>query len=106
MESSYLPVPWVYREEIEDEIAKQAEGKVFYFGKENEICEEVGKIQEMVELTGEGTFIKLTTGNYIRIDRIITLFGKPGAAYDEYDSYANFCMDCLGGYSKEELDKE
>ncbi|WP_240452744.1 hypothetical protein [Sphingobacterium sp. xlx-130] len=40
----------------------------------------------------------------IRIDRIITLFGKIGAAYDEYNQYANSCMDCTGGYTKEELE--
>jgi hypothetical protein len=33
----------------------------------------------------------------IRVDRIITVFGKPGAAFDEYDAYANACLSCTGG---------
>jgi hypothetical protein len=33
----------------------------------------------------------------IRLDRIIVFNGKPGPAYDEYDSYALACLDCTGG---------
>ena len=102
METSYLPVQWVYREVIEEEIAKATKGKVFYFGNE-EICEAQGVVTAM-EQSNDGLFIRLDTGTSIRADRIITLFGKPGAAYDEYNSYSNACLDCLGGYSKEELD--
>ncbi len=102
MEASYLPVQWVYREVIEEEIEKGTEGKIFYF-REQQVSEAYGKVLKMVELKGEGIFIHLDNGVTIRIDRIITLFGKPGAAYDEYN--ADACMDCMGGYTQEELDK-
>jgi hypothetical protein len=46
----------------------------------------------------QGIFIFIKPENQIRIDRIITLFGKVGAAYDEYDSFANQCLSCTGGY--------
>ncbi|WP_423148260.1 hypothetical protein [Rubrolithibacter danxiaensis] len=105
MDTSYLPVPWTYRELIEEAIAKQTRGKIFYFAAEKVIDEAQGKILEMTEIDGKGIFIKLDSKAQIRIDRIITLFGKPGAAYDEYDAYANACMDCMGGYEKEDLDK-
>jgi hypothetical protein len=58
---------------------------------------------EIKDIKGEGMFILLDSGTRIRIDRIITLFGKPGAAYDKYDAFANACMDCMGGYEKDEL---
>jgi hypothetical protein len=43
-------------------------------------------------------YLNVSPEKQIRIDRIITLFGKPGAAYDEYDSFANQCLACTGGY--------
>jgi hypothetical protein len=104
METSYSPVQWEYREVIEEEIHKKTEGKIFYFCEEETICTAIGKIVKTEENKG-GIFIHLEPEKSIRIDRIITLFGKPGAAYDEYDAYANACMDCSGGYSKEELDE-
>ena len=105
METSYSPVDWAYREVIEEQIAKNTEGKIFFFCEEETICTAIGKVIKMEEIDGKGIFIHLEPEKSIRIDRIITLFGKPGAAYDEYDAYANACMDCSGGYSKEELDE-
>lgn len=98
----YLPVPWQYREIVEEQIVKQTTGKIIYFCREG-LCEGNGIIKEMKDISGEGLFIFLDNGDRIRIDRIITLFGKPGAAYDEYNAYADACMDCTGGYDKEEL---
>ena len=94
--TSYSPVSWDYREVIQQEMDKKTTGKIFFFCPEG-ICEDHGVVIELVDLLGEGLFIVLDNGNKIRIDRIITLFGKPGAAYDEYDAYGNTCMECHGG---------
>lgn len=102
-DSSYLPVAWEYREVIEEAIKKKTAGKVFYFCQEEGICEASGSIVKLKEISKEGLFMVLNTDLKIRVDRIITLFGKPGAAYDEYNAYGNACMDCLGGYDKDEL---
>ncbi len=102
LKNAYLPVAWEYREVIEEEIKKNSTGKIFYFCQDEGICEVRGRIIELKE-ENEGLFIVLDTESKVRIDRIITLYGKPGAAYDEYDAYANACMDCMGGYEKEEL---
>lgn len=104
METSYLPVPWVYREVIEEEIAKMTEGTIFYFDNEDVISSAKGKVLKMEEIEGKGVFIFLDSRDSIRIDKIITLFGKPGAAYDDYNYYANACLDCMGGYEKNDLD--
>ena len=98
MDSSYLPVQYIYRELIADQVDKGSTGKIFYFSGENILeCAE-GRILELREIQGKGEFIILDPEAKIRIDRIITLFGKPGPAYDEYDAYANACLSCTGGY--------
>ena len=96
MDTSYSPVQYVYREVIDEEIEKGRSGKIFYFCNES-ICTEEGRIVSQEEIPQQGIFITLDNGKQIRIDRIITLFGKPGAAFDEYDAFGNACMDCTGG---------
>ena len=103
MEPPYLPVAWEYREVIEELIGKRTAGKVFYFCRAEGICEAAGRVMLMEDRPGQGLFVLLDTGTAVRVDRIITLFGKPGAAYDEYNAYGNACMDCTGGYDPEEL---
>ena len=95
---SYSPVQYVYREVIAEQIEKHTEGKVFYFDDEGKVESTEGTVLELQDVANQGMFIHLNTGVQIRIDRIITLFGKPGAAFDEYDSYANQCLSCTGGY--------
>lgn len=94
--TSYTPVAWEYREVIQEEMAKKTSGKIFFFCNDG-ICEDQGTVDDFIELPGKGLFIVLDNKHEIRIDRIITLFGKPGAAYDEYDAYGNSCMECHGG---------
>ena len=98
METSYTPVQYVYKEIIEEEIAKRTTGKIFYFNSDQVVDSIEGRVVEMVEINGKGLFITLDPEANLRIDRIITLFGKPGAAYDEYEAYANQCLSCTGGY--------
>jgi len=103
MDTSYLAVEWVYREVIEEEIAKQTTGNIFHYQDDASICSDKGRILKLEE-TPDGVFILLDSGARIRVDRIITLFGKPGAAYEAYDAFANACLDCTGGYDLEKLD--
>lgn len=98
MDNTYSPVAYVYREVIQEQIDAQKEGKIFYFDNEGKVESLQGKIIKMEEINGKGIFITLNTSTQIRIDRIITVFGKPGAAYDEYDAYGNQCLSCTGGY--------
>ena len=98
MQTSYTPVQYVYREIIGEEIAKKTNGKVFYFDSDNLVCCAEGHVMGIEEVNGQGIFITMDPKQLIRIDRIITLFGKPGAAYDEYEAYGNVCLDCTGGY--------
>ena len=98
METSYTPVQYVYREIIEEEIEKRTTGKIFYFNSDQVVDSIEGRVVKMEDINGKGVFITLDPEARLRIDRIITLFGKPGAAFDEYDAYANQCLSCTGGY--------
>ncbi len=98
MDYSYSPVQYVYKEVIEEELAKHTQGKIFYFNDDQVVDSCEGQLVALVESEGRGMFIVLNPEHQIRIDRIITLFGKPGAAYDEYDNFANQCLSCTGGY--------
>ena len=95
--TSYLPVQPVYKEVIDEEINKNASGKVFYFDEQDQISIAEGRVIGLTEIDKQGFFISMDPPASIRIDRIITLFGKPGPAYDAYDAFANACMDCSGG---------
>lgn len=97
MSTSYTPVSYDVREVIEDQIGKRTHGKIFFWGEGQTVDEQIGRVEKLEEIPGQGMFITLDTGAQIRIDRIITLFGKPGAAYDEYDAFANQCLACTAG---------
>jgi len=97
MDTSYTPVSYDFRETIEEAIAKRSQGKIFFWGEGQKVDEQIGRIERLEDIPGRGMFISLDSGSQIRIDRIITLFGKPGAAYDEYDGFANQCLDCKAG---------
>lgn len=98
MQQTYTPVPYVFREIIQEELEKRKTGKVFYFSPEDKVESAEGSIIQFEEISGQGLFITIGPDLKIRIDRIITLFGKPGAAFDEYDAYGSSCMECHGGY--------
>lgn len=97
MDNSYTPVPYDFRETIEEAIAKKSQGKIFFWSDEQKVDEQSGRIQKLEDIPGRGMFITMDSGTQIRIDRIITLFGKPGAAFDEYDAFANQCLSCTAG---------
>ena len=97
MDTSYTPVPYDFRETIEDAILKQSSGKVFYWNEDQKVDDQAGKVELLEDIPGKGMFITMDSGAQVRIDRIITLFGKPGAAFDEYDAFANQCLSCTAG---------
>ena len=97
MEISYSPVQYVYKEVIEEQISKQTTGKIFFFDHNDAVESTEGRILRMEEVKGQGLFIAMEPDMHIRVDRIITVFGKPGAAFDEYDAFANACLSCTGG---------
>ena len=96
-DTSYTPVPYEYREDILEQIDKGSSGKIFFWSAPGKVDEAIGKILKLEDKPGAGMFILLDSGVSIRIDRIITLYGRIGAAFDEYDSFANQCLACTAG---------
>ena len=97
MDTTYTPVSYDCREVIEEQIARNTRGKIFFWDSNQQVEEVIGKVVSLTEVPDKGMFITLDSGAMVRIDRIITLFGKPGAAYDEYDAFANACLSCTAG---------
>lgn len=94
---SYLPVAWEYKEIIEKLIADKAHGKVFYFDAQNKLEESAGQVMELTGDHGSGLFVTMDNGIAVRIDRIITICGKLGAAYDEYNNFSVCGANCGEG---------
>lgn len=72
MNTSYTPVAYEYRETIEELIARNASGKVFFWSDEK-VDEVSGQAVRLEERGGQGMFVVLDSGAGVRIDRIITL---------------------------------
>lgn len=89
----YSPIDPEIIEIIEDYIAKSKSGKVHFFDEKGEVNSSEGTVTGIVKNT-YGDFLTVSGDRSVRIDRIITLMGRPGAAYDEYDRYANACLAC------------
>jgi hypothetical protein len=97
MTTKYSPVdPFIY-DVIENAKKKNVEIKIHYFGSENELNVANGAIKGVTINEKHEEFLSLNSGDNVRLDRIITLNGRPGPAFDKYDSYALACLDCMGG---------
>ncbi len=92
MKTDFSPVYPVYYEIFSAEQKKEF-SKVFYFGEGSDVEEAQGKITGLVKKKSFEEYF----GAEVRIDRIITVNGIPGPAYDEYDRYALACLDCSAG---------
>lgn len=93
---SYLPVSCDFYDELTLLSVKKKPTKIFYFQVDNEIGEESGLITDIVTRNKE-EYVVCGDGE-VRLDKIITYNGRPGPAFDEYDSYANACLNCNLGY--------
>ncbi|HEX2395269.1 MAG TPA: hypothetical protein VHI78_07985 [Bacteroidales bacterium] len=96
LETSYTPVAPVYFDVIESEKEKDY-SKIFYFSAGSDLDEASGKITGIEKNEANEEYLCFDSGDMARLDRIVTINGKPGPAYDEYDRYALACLDCNGG---------
>lgn len=72
--------------------------RVVYFGEGSNLEEVTSKIDKVVNNEENEYFMKFQNGKEVRVDRIIVYNGKPGPAFDEYDTFANECLSCRAGY--------
>lgn len=90
---TYSPIDPDFYDLFDQLIQEKRSGKIFFFNPKKELDEAAGYIQAVLK-EPDGQFLKTNNGSKVRLDKIITVFGKPGPAYDEYDSYANACLTC------------
>jgi len=88
---SYLPVPWDFREMLDQEIRREKNGVIYYFTNEPDMEKAEGKIMQLLQTT-DGEFLVTSAGHTVRLDKIVTLYGRPGPSYHIYDGYANVCL--------------
>lgn len=94
---SFTPVSYDFRDVLDAELKNGITGKIFFWSPDSQVDEQIGRITEIADRAADGIFVVLDNGGSVRIDRIITLFGKPGPGYEAYDSFANQCLSCTAG---------
>jgi hypothetical protein len=95
--SSYTPVDPDFYDTIQELTGRNLKFTVFFFLPDLEIGEVNGEYRR-VEKKKDGEFLLTADEQPVRIDRIITINGKPGPAYYEYNAYADACLSCQAGY--------
>ena len=94
---SYLQIDPDFYDIIQAHFVKSERFKVFFFAPDMEIQESKGKFIKILADEG-GEYLIIENAKAVRLDRIITINGRPGPAFDEYDAYANACLSCRAGY--------
>ena len=97
METKYLPVDTYFFDLIESLKSMNKDVVIHYFGLSNELNQVKGLIEKVIKNNSNQEYLVIKSGENVRLDRIITLNGRPGPAFDEYDGYALACLDCMGG---------
>ncbi|MDD4109604.1 MAG: hypothetical protein PHH93_12880 [Prolixibacteraceae bacterium] len=97
MENQFIPVDPDFYDKIKELKKKNILIQVHFFGFENELKRVKGVIKGIIINNKREEFLEFDSGDNVRLDRIITLDGKPGPAFDEYDGYALACLECTGG---------
>jgi hypothetical protein len=94
MSTGYTPVLYEYREAVKEAIRSEKSGRIFYFDPDQQLECADGRIVRLSEAGRTGWSVLLDSGTEIPLHRIITLYGRPGPAYDEYDAYSILCGEC------------
>ncbi len=92
MDDRYQPVDPDFPEIVEGLIGQI--GTVNFFESGDDISDVKGEILGLAR-TDEGEFLLLNADRKVRLDKIITILGKVGPAYDRYNHFSNVCFSCF-----------
>jgi Rho-binding antiterminator len=86
---TYQAVPASFRAEIQEFQARRKYLRIHYFNSFHEYISTTAIIKELVEAQ-DGEYIRLSTGEEVRLDWIVRLDGQAAPGYDIQD----FTCDC------------
>lgn len=93
-----MKTDFTFVDPVYDEVFAEAQHKkpsrAIYFGEGVDLEEAVGTITGVETNELREQFLCFEDGTAVRIDRIISINGIPGPAFEEYDRYATACMQC------------
>ncbi len=93
MKTDFIFVDPIYDEIFAREQAKDI-SRVIYFGKGSDLEEVKDKISGNQKNDLNEEYMVFASGERVRIDRIISINGIPGPAFQEYDNYGMACLEC------------
>ena len=91
-QDKYLPVDPDFIDVAKKYCIEKKSGKVHYFSPQQTI-EDVKGTATAIFREKHVEYLEINELK-IRLDKIITLFGKPGPSYEAYDRFANACLTC------------
>lgn len=68
--------------------------RIIFFVEGTTLDEVIGKISGIAKNEKNEEYMTFENGREVRIDRIISINGKPGPTFDEYNNLGMACMDC------------
>lgn len=91
MPHEYIPVHCDFYDEVALHATERTTGKIHYFRslEEKVLASSSGPVLDIV--TEYKVEYLITRQDRIRLDRIVSIFGKPGPAFDVYQSFGNSC---------------
>lgn len=93
MKTDFTFVDPVY-DSIFAEAQQKGQARAIYFGKGVDLEEANGKITGVETNALREQHLCFEDGTAVRVDRIISINGIPGPAFEEYDRHASACMQC------------
>lgn len=82
MSTTYKPIQPAFQDKLKALVAKRAAARLQYYTDIHEFITQHATLKELVT-RGEEEFLVLTTGEEIRLDRIVRVGDLPAPGYDE-----------------------
>ncbi|MFD2247489.1 hypothetical protein [Pontibacter ruber] len=82
MSQTYKPIDPAFRDELQVLAAKRAAARIQFYSDIHEFLSLHATLKEMVSKE-DGEYLVLTTGEEIRLDRIVRIGDKPAPGYDD-----------------------
>jgi Rho-binding antiterminator len=82
MSQTYKTVDPVFRDELQALVAKRAAARIQFYTAIHEFMTRHATLKELV-VKADGEYLVLTTGEEIRLDRLVRIGDRPAPGYDE-----------------------